>query len=204
MKFTASKILLAVLTVSACASAPTQYLTLLPPPGLLLAPAAAQRPAPAQTSAQSPSLNTPTDTALHAPVVSVTVPSQVDQSELVIRQSDGSMALLQSVRWIAPLADEIRTALALSLAEQWAALPAMHVSVDVQRFDSVPGQYAYIEAAWTLTAPGSPAQKFSGRTAVKVAVGKGYAALAAGHRQAIAGMAAQILAQARAMGSAPP
>jgi uncharacterized protein len=197
MKFTACKILLTALTLSACASAPTQYLTLLPPPGRPTAPAAAQTPAATQASAQSPLLPTVIDASVHVPVVSVTVPSQVDQSELVIRQPDGSLELLQSVRWIAPLSDEIRTALALSLSEQWAALPAMRVSVDVQRFDSAPGQYAYIEAAWILTAPGPTVQKFSGRSAIKVAVRAGYAALAAGHRQAIDELATQILAQAR-------
>jgi uncharacterized lipoprotein YmbA len=181
MKATLLKVLIAAVTLASCASAPTQYLTLMPPPGGAVASISAQ-----------------------VPVVTVTVPSQVDQSELVVRQSDGSLALLQSVRWIAPLADEIRTALALSLSERWAALPAMRINVDVQRFDSVPGQYACIESAWTLTAPGSPAQKFSGRSAIKESVGRSYAALAAGHRQALDEIAAQILAQAHAIGTPAP
>jgi uncharacterized lipoprotein YmbA len=204
MKSSPLKTLIVALTLTGCASAPTQYLTLMPPPGRPTAPAAAQVPAALQTSGDSPVVGADPAAFVHVPTVSVTVPSQVDQSELVVRQSDGSMALLQSVRWIAPLGDEIRTALALSLAEQWAALPAMRVNVDVQRFDSMLGQYAYIEAAWTLTLPGTPIQKISGRSAIKIPVREGYAALAAGHRQAIEALAAQILDKARTAGAAAP
>ncbi len=43
-------------------------------------------------------------------VQSVRLPLQVDQPELVIRQGDGAVALVETRRWIAPLPDEVRSA----------------------------------------------------------------------------------------------
>lgn len=173
----------AALLLSGCAAAPIQYLTLVPPAG--------------QTAISSGG-------AAGAPAVSVTVPSQVDQPELIVRQSDGSMALLESERWIAPLADEIRIALSLSLARQWEPGPAgtVRVQVDVQRFDSVPGQYALIDAVWTLTAGGSAPQQVSCRSSIRIPVGNGYPALAKGHQAAIEQLASQIAKQAVKLGAA--
>ena len=72
--------------LAACSSTPTQYLTLVPP---------AARSAPDSANALGPAL------------LSVTIPSQVDQPQLAIRRADGSMTLLETERWIAPLSDEI-------------------------------------------------------------------------------------------------
>lgn len=175
----------AALVLSGCASVPTQYLTLVPPPG--------------RTAAGS-------GEAAGVPVISVTIPSQVDQPELVVRQPDGSMALLESERWIAPLGAELRTALSLSLARQWQADPrpavaqgtagAARVSVDVQRFDSLPGQYALIDAVWTLTTGDTPAQKVSCRSSIRIPVSGGYPELAKGHQAAIEELASLIARQA--------
>jgi len=184
----------AVLTtfiLSGCASVSTQYLTLVPPAG--------------RTASDGGS-------ASGVPIVSVTIPSQVDQPQLVVRQADGSMALLESERWIAPLGDEIRNALSLSLAHQWQAEPAppatqgvtgpARVAVDVQRFDSVPGQYALIDAVWTLTMGGTPTQKVSCRSSIRIPVGGGYPALAQGHQAAVEKLASQIAKQAVKLRSA--
>ena len=156
----------AALLLSGCAAAPIQYLTLVPPAG--------------QTAISSGG-------AAGAPAVSVTVPSQVDQPELIVR-----------------LADEIRIALSLSLARQWEPGPAgtVRVQVDVQRFDSVPGQYALIDAVWTLTAGGSAPQQVSCRSSIRIPVGNGYPALAKGHQAAIEQLASQIAKQAVKLGAA--
>jgi uncharacterized lipoprotein YmbA len=131
-------------------------------------------------------------------LLTVTIPSQVDQPQLAIRRADGSMALLETERWIAPLSDEIRTALALDLARQWAAntTNGARVTVDVQRFDSVPGQYALIDAVWTVSTTGSAAQKISCRSSIRIPVSAGYPALAKGHQAALEQLAAQIAKQA--------
>jgi uncharacterized lipoprotein YmbA len=176
------------LCLAACASAPIEYLTLVPPAGA--ASVADPKGAP-------------------APVVSVTVPAQVDQPELVVRQGDDSMGLLESERWIGPLRDEIRASLTLALAQRWDTIPAggadartaaARLAVDVQRFDSLPHRYALLEAAWTLTLPASgPALKAACRSVIRIPVGGDYRALAAGHQQALAVLADQVAAQARAL-----
>jgi uncharacterized lipoprotein YmbA len=181
-------VLALALWLAGCASAPIEYLTLVPPAG---APAGADLARAA------------------APLVAVTVPAQVDQPELVVRQGDGSMALLESERWIGPLRDEIRASLTLALVQRWDAIPAdaadahsgaARLAVDVQRFDSLPNRYALLEAAWTLTLPGGePALKAACRSAIRVPVGVGYQALAAGHQQALAALAEQVASQARAL-----
>ena len=163
----------ALTLLAACASAPTQFLTLLPPPG-----EAHERGAPA------------------GPAVVVSIPGQDDQPQLVVRRSDGSLTVMESERWIAPLGEEMQAALVLSLSPRWAALPPAHVRVDVQRFDSVPGDYAFIEAAWSVTLDAPPKRSASCRSAIRIAVGGGYPALAAGHRAALEQLAADILAQA--------
>jgi uncharacterized protein len=163
------------LALAGCSSTPTQYLTLVPPA--------------AQTAASGNAVG---------PAVSVTIPNQVDQPQLAIRRSDGSMVLLEYERWIAPLSDEIRTALTLALARQWPAgsADAVRVSVDVQRFDSVPGQYALIDAVWTLSTTGSAPQTTSCRSSIRIPVDGGYPALARGHQAAIEQLATQIARQA--------
>jgi uncharacterized protein len=179
--------------LAGCASAPVHYLTLVP--------AASERSA--------------ADGAPLGALVSVTIPNQVDQPELVIRLSDGSMALLESERWIAPLRDEIRIALTLALTQQWdatpaapgaqrSAFPASRVNIDVQRFDSVPGQYVLFEAVWTLTRPDSPGNKTVCRSSIRNPVGNGYPAIAIAHQAAISELASQIASQALNLQSNKP
>jgi uncharacterized protein len=184
MRLLTAKALLAALCASLladCSSTPTQYLTLVAP---------AARSAPGDGSAVGPALLT------------VIIPSQVDQPQLAVRRADGSMTLLETERWIAPLGDEIRTALALGLARQWPANSAdVRVTVDVQRFDSVPGQYALIDAVWTMSTAGAAAEKISCRSSIRIPVSAGYPALAKGHQAALEQLAAQIAKQASSLHS---
>jgi uncharacterized lipoprotein YmbA len=66
--------------------------------------------------------------------------------------------------------------------------PAYRVTVDVQRFESVPGETVSLEAVWLLRRPGAAATS-GGRSALREAVqGEGYEALAAAHSRALAGI----------------
>jgi len=87
-------------------------------------------------------------------IESVSVPPQVDRPQIVIRQGKSGMAILETEWWGASLVDELRSALAEQLS---VAKPTDKSSlrVDVQRFDSIPGQYALIEAKWRLRLHGS-------------------------------------------------
>ncbi|MCU1760845.1 PqiC family protein [Pseudomonas sp. 14P_8.1_Bac3] len=83
----------------------------------------------------------------------LSVPPQVDRPQIVIRQGNSGLAILETQWWAASLADELRSALVDQLAN---ATPQRKVSVriDVQRFDSIPGQYALMDVKWRLRSAG--------------------------------------------------
>jgi uncharacterized lipoprotein YmbA len=178
------------LALAGCASAPLHYYT-------LVAPAGGSDPA----AAASP---------LSFELMPVNVPAQVDQPQLVVREGGQGVALVGSERWIAPLADEVRSALSADLVQQLHGAdlsgmaagdkPRLRIKLDVRRFDSAPGAYALIEGAWSVrAAAGDPPATLACTTRVRETVGPGYAALVQGHQRAIAQIAAQIAAAARAM-----
>lgn len=179
--------LAAVSALAACSSAPTHFHTLVP--GATVAPAV---------------------TAPFAiDVLPVGVPAQVDQPQLVVRQGDGSVALLEGEQWIAPLADEVRAAVAAELTRrlgaqdvhglpQAAGRPLYRIKLDVRRFDSVPAQYALVEAAWSVRATGSE-RSLECTASVREAVGPGYDALVRGHQQALMALADQIAVAVRGL-----
>ena len=77
------------------------------------------------------------------------MPPQVDRPQIVIRQGNSGLAILETEWWGASLVDELRSALVDQLVNN---NPQRKVSVrlDVQRFDSIPGQYALIDVKWRL------------------------------------------------------
>lgn len=185
-RFAADHSMAALLTLAlaACASAPMQFYTLLPPPQ----PAAA-------TPAQDP--------AFQIVVEPVAVPAQVDVPTLVVRTADGALTPVQTRRWIAPLDTEIRTALIAALTQRLGVteisgiaadprLPTYRVQLGVQRFESVLGEAAQIDAAWTVRASPAAGRSATCSSHLRVPVASGYEALARGHQQAVAQLAAEI------------
>ncbi|MFP3409398.1 ABC-type transport auxiliary lipoprotein family protein, partial [Pseudomonas sp. SIMBA_065] len=79
----------------------------------------------------------------------VVVPPQVDRPQLVVRQGQSGLAILETEWWGANLVDEFRSALQDQLGGPAGDAKAA-VRVDVQRFDTVPGRYASLEAVWRL------------------------------------------------------
>ena len=183
---------MAALALGACGSAPMHYYTLVPPAG---------EPAGAAT---------PVVGGFQFELLPVSVPAQVDQPQLVVRQGGQGVVVLQGERWIAPLGDELRGALSADLARDFRAqdvsgLPSqgkstVRIKLDVRRFDSVPGSYAYLDAAWSLRSlKGGEALACTSR--ISEPVGAGYDTLVQGHQQAVARLAGQIGAAASAMAS---
>ena len=76
------------------------------------------------------------------------------------------------------------------------------MTIDVQRFDSVPGEAVLVDAVWAVrTTAGGEVR--TGRTVAREAVpGKGFDALAAAHSRALAKVSADIAAAIRAANSA--
>jgi len=128
----------------------------------------------------------------------VDIPEQVDRPQIVLsREGDAQVTLLNESQWAAPLADEIRNALSHDLSRRLGvldvspraapeALPLWVLGVTVQRFESIYGRHAVLEATWRQ----EPRQGASGTAAVcraqiNVPVQEGVSALVAGHQQAL-------------------
>ena len=182
----------AALALAACASAPLHYYTLIAP--------ASDTPASAVT------LSLPFE------LLPVSVPAQVDQPQLVVREGGQGVALLGSERWIAPLSDEVRSALSADLARELRSQdtsgmpgndkPMLRIKLDLRRFDSQPGSYALIEGAWSVRLlHGAHPAALACTSRINETVGPGYDALVQGHQRAIGVLAAQIAAAARLLGN---
>jgi uncharacterized protein len=186
---------LAVLLGACSSAAPPRFHTLMP--------------APASSTAKIG----PTG-SLAWEVLAVSVPAQVDQPQWVVRTADGSLAVLEQERWIAPLGEEIRAAVAERLT-QIVGVPApvapgeqrnrWRVRIEVQRFDSAPGREARLEATWTVRsdAEGAASVSCRGEFVQSLASG-GYPALAQGHQQAVAKLAGAIGSALKALSAGQP
>ena len=175
--------------LAACGSVPPpRYHTLMPAPASTV-----RSPAPAGSLAWE--------------VLPVAVPAGVDQPQWVVRTVDGSLAVLEQERWIAPLGEEIRAAVADRLTQDVGA-PALspesrkswRIRIDVHRFDSAPGREARLEATWTLSsdADAAAALRCRGEFVQALAAG-GYLALAKGHQQAVTTLADAIANELKAL-----
>jgi uncharacterized protein len=139
----------------------------------------------------------------------VSVPAAVDRPQFVLQAAPNRVDVDEFNRWAAPLNDAIAQVVAGDLVNllgtpNVAAAPmanfdpAYRVTIDVQRFESVPGQSALVEAVWIVhkTAGG---ETQSGRTVAREAVqGDGFDALAAAHSRALAKMSGDIAVAIRA------
>ena len=139
----------------------------------------------------------------------VTIPASVDQPEFVVQVAPNRVQVDEFNRWVSPLSDGIARAVAgdlvvllgtpeVATAQLANFAPDYRVTIDVQRFESIQGQAATVEAVWTVrkTAGG---ETRSGRTVAREPVqGQGFDALAAAHSQAIAKMSGDIAAAIRA------
>jgi uncharacterized lipoprotein YmbA len=139
----------------------------------------------------------------------VTIPAAVDQPEFVVQVAANRVQVDEFNRWVSPLNDSIARAVAGDLVvllgtpevanSQLANfMPDYRVTIDVQRFESIQGQAAVVEAVWTVrkTVGG---EVRSGRTVAREPVqGQSFDALAAAHSQAIAKMSGDIAGAIRA------
>lgn len=139
----------------------------------------------------------------------VTIPASVDQPGFVVQVAPNRVEVDEFNQWVAPLNDAIARAVAGNLtvmlgtpevatADLANFAPDYRVTIDVQRFESIRGDAAVVEAVWTVrkTAGG---ETRSGRTVAREPVqAQGFDALAGAHRRAIAQVSADIAATIRA------
>jgi uncharacterized protein len=138
----------------------------------------------------------------------VTIPAAVDQPQFVVQVASNRVEVDEFNRWAAPLSDGIARAVAgdltvlLGTPDVAAAPlanfnPAYTVTIEVQRFESVRGESALVEAVWAVRKTSGGETRW-GRTVAREAVqGDGFDALAAAHSRALARMSADIDAAIR-------
>ena len=138
----------------------------------------------------------------------VSVPSQVDQPQWLLRAGDGTLMRLEQERWASPLRSELRAALLDRWLSRWGAaesLPAPHagaasaatpaavagwrVVVDVTRFESLPGREVRLDSRWSARSGQVGVSSVNCRSLIRESVGEGTLALADGHRRAVTRLA---------------
>jgi uncharacterized protein len=130
-----------VFALTACASTPVHYHTLLPP-----------MPHEVDAGSSAPFL---------IDVSPVDVPAQLDQPQWVVRQAQSGVLVLDGERWGSPLSDEVRGALSSELVStlntqdvsglsSHSGKPVMMVKVQIRRLDVWPGNEVQLVADWEL------------------------------------------------------
>ena len=125
-------------------------------------------------------------------IESISVPPQVDRAQIVVRQGDSGLAILETQWWAASLADELRSALVDQLANSNPRQP-VSLRLEVQRFDSVPGQYALLDVRWRLRpTSGGDAQPLTCRTTLQTPAGPSIDDLVVAHQNNLKRFAALV------------
>ena len=180
-----------------CASTPPRFYTLNP-----IAPAAA---------GQAPKPST-----LSVLVGPVSIPVILDQPQIVINLGPNQVSFDEFNRWAAPLSDEIPRVVGhdlmamlgtqrVTLSQQSLNANADYrVVIDIQGFESSPGEAASLNAAWSVRST-RDGKTETGRTSVREAAGgAGFEALAAAHSRALARMSQDIASVIRTLQGAAP
>jgi hypothetical protein len=139
----------------------------------------------------------------------VSIPAAVDRPQFVVQAGPNRVAIDEFNRWAAPLDDSIARVVAGNLSALLgtprvarASLanfdPAYRVTLDVQRFESIPGESALVDVVWAVRASAGGAMR-SGRTVAREAAqGQGFDTLAAALSRALAKVSGDIAAAIRA------
>ena len=141
----------------------------------------------------------------------VSVPAAVDRPEIVVSTGANQVALDDFNRWASPLGDNISRVVAENLVallgtprvtlfpQTLGADADFRVTVEVQRFESTPGESAMLDAVWGVRRA-KDGKSETGRTTVREAVPqKSYDALAAAHSRAVARLSQDIAVAVQAL-----
>lgn len=141
--------------------------------------------------------------ALKFDLQTVSVPAAVDRQEIVLREGSGGLLLLENERWSAPLADEIRTALASSLtrrlgAQDVSGLPLaagteiLKIRVAIRRFDAIAGSTVTLSTDWSLDERVNGRSILTCSSLVKTDAGNSVPSIVQAHQQNIEILARRI------------
>jgi uncharacterized protein len=152
---------------------------------------------------------TPSD--LSVVVGPVSVPAVVDRPQIVVRTGPNQMRLEEFNRWASPLQNNISRVVAenlvamlgtprVTLSPQTLSADADYRAViEVQSFESVPGDVAVLDALWTVRRTKDGRSETGRTTARETMQEKSYEALAAAHSRALARLSRDIADTVRAL-----
>ena len=198
MRLIASSSALCAIAVlaTACATPPTRFYALNTAP----------------TAAAVPAANATNVTVVVGPV---SIPAVVDLPQIVVSTGANSVSVDEFNRWASPLQSNISRVVAENLVamlgtprvaqfQQSLNLDAdFRVAIEVQSFDSAPGDAATMNAVWIVRRT-RDGKSQTGRTAVREPTGTaGFEALAAAHSRALARMSQEIADVIRGLERAP-
>jgi len=134
----------------------------------------------------------------------VSVPAVVDRPQIVVTEGPNQVRLDEFNRWASPLQNNISRVVAENLVailgtprvilfSQTLGMDADYrAAIEVQRFESAPGEAATLDAVWTVSRT-KDGKSQTGRTTVReVASDKNYEALAAAHSRGLARLSRDI------------
>src|SRR5215475_3729647 len=143
----------------------------------------------------SAAANAPAATTSNLSVVvgPVSVPPVVDRPQIVVTTGPNQVRLEEFNRWASPLQSNISRVVAENLvamlgtprivlfSQTLGADVDYRVGIEVQRFESMPGEASTLDAVWTVSST-KDGKSQTGRTTVReVASDKGYDSLASAH-----------------------
>jgi uncharacterized lipoprotein YmbA len=141
----------------------------------------------------------------------VSVPAVVDRPQIVVSTSANQVALDEFNRWASPLQNNISRVVAdnlvallgtprVTLVPQTLSADADYrAAIEVQSFESTPGEAAMLDAVWTVRRMKDGKTETGRTTAREVVQEKGYDALAAAHSRAVARLSQDIADAVRAL-----
>jgi uncharacterized lipoprotein YmbA len=145
-----------------------------------------------------------TPSALAVAVGPVSIPAAVDRPQIVVTTGPHQARLDEFNQWVSPLQDNIARVVAENLvamlgtprvtvsSQTLSAGAEYRVVIEVQRFDSAPGEAATVDAVWTVTRT-RDGQAHTGRTTVREATtAPGYDGLAVAHSRIVMRMSREV------------
>jgi uncharacterized lipoprotein YmbA len=152
-----------------------------------------------------------TSSQLSVVVGPVSVPAVVDRPEIVVTTGPNQVRLDEFNQWASPLQNSIARVVAENLvgmlgtprvilsAQALSADADYRAAIEVQGFESAPGEAATVDAVWSVRRT-KDGRTETGRTRAREAVQeKGYDALAAAHSRALARLSRDIADAVRAL-----
>jgi hypothetical protein len=136
----------------------------------------------------------------------------VDRPQIVVNTSANQVDVDEFNRWASPLQNDISRVVAENLGVLLGAPQVtqslgvesdFRVAIEVQRFESMPGESAILDAAW-MVRRAKDGRIETGRTTVRETVPqKGYDALVAAHSRAVGRLSQDIATAVRMLDGAP-